>query len=195
MQGYSPTCFTLFSPHTSTQHIIFNQISFFISSDHQNWFGIDEHLGAVAISVRRERATPPSAPTHPAVGSTLSSIPHSNNNNSSSPSSIGSGSGIGSNGVGNNNNPPFVSSSSSASFSSMDNLSSSLEPVGVVGVSPPGFLGDKFVYRLMIRSSELLPLRGVIPEECIPTLKSEKIKTLPTKEVLEFVCPELQLSR
>ena len=51
------------------------------------------------------------------------------------------------------------------------------------------------MYRIMIRTSELLSLRGCVLEESIPALKSEKIKTLPTKEVLDFVSPELNLSR
>ena len=46
-----------------------------------------------------------------------------------------------------------------------------------------------------MRTSELLPLRGCVLEESIPALKSEKIKSMPTKDVLEFVCPELNLSR
>ena len=45
------------------------------------------------------------------------------------------------------------------------------------------------------RTSELLPLRGSVLEDSIPALKSEKVKTTPTKEVLEFCFPELQLSR
>ena len=49
-----------------------------------------------------------------------------------------------------------------------------------------------------VRTSELLPLRGCVLEESIPALKSEKIKSgsggMPTKDVLEFVCPELNLS-
>ena len=45
-----------------------------------------------------------------------------------------------------------------------------------------------------MRTSELLPLRGCVLEESIPALKSEKIKSMPTKDVLEFVCPELNLS-
>ncbi len=49
----------------------------------------------------------------------------------------------------------------------------------------------------MVRTNELLPLRGCVLEESIPSLKSseKKIKSTPTKEVLEFVCPEIQLSR
>ena len=51
------------------------------------------------------------------------------------------------------------------------------------------------MYRLVVRTSDLLPLRGTVLEDSIPALKSEKIKTIPTKEVLEFCFPELQLSR
>ena len=54
---------------------------------------------------------------------------------------------------------------------------------------------DQWMYRILVRTSDLLPLRGCVLEESIPALRSEKIKSLPTKEVLEFVCPELQLSR
>lgn len=52
-----------------------------------------------------------------------------------------------------------------------------------------------FCFRLIVRISDLLPLRGTVLEDSIPALKSEKIKTIPTKEVLEFCFPELQLSR
>ena len=51
------------------------------------------------------------------------------------------------------------------------------------------------MYRLVVRTSDLLPLRGTVLEDSIPALKSKKIKTIPTKEVLEFCFPELQLSR
>ena len=47
----------------------------------------------------------------------------------------------------------------------------------------------------MVRTSDLVPLRGCVLEESIPSLRSEKVKGTPTKEVLEFVCPEIQLSR
>ena len=52
-----------------------------------------------------------------------------------------------------------------------------------------------FPPRLIVRTSDLLPLRGTVLEDSIPALKSEKIKTIPTREVLEFCFPELQLSR
>ena len=54
---------------------------------------------------------------------------------------------------------------------------------------------EQYMYRLIVRTSELLPLRGTVLEDSIPALKSEKVKTIPTREVLEFSFPELQLSR
>ena len=53
----------------------------------------------------------------------------------------------------------------------------------------------QYMYRLMVRTSDLVPLRGCVLEESIPSLRSEKVKGIPTKDVLEFVCPEIQLSR
>ncbi|TRY78915.1 hypothetical protein TCAL_10580, partial [Tigriopus californicus] len=110
--------------------------TFFYGKEHQNWFGVDEQLGPVAISIRREKVN-------------LSGLA--------------------------NNGHAFLAST--PSFSSMDNL-----------------IAEQHMYRIMIRTSELLPLRGSVLEDSIPALKSEKIKTLPTREVLEFVCPEIQLS-
>ena len=56
---------------------------------------------------------------------------------------------------------------------------------------------DVYMYRIIVRTSDLLPLRGCVLEESIPALgkSSEKVKSVPTKEVLEFVLPEIQLSR
>jgi len=99
--------------------------NFFYGKEHQNWFGVDENLGPVAVSIRRERVVHTSE-----EGRVLSHHP-------------------------------------------------SLE---------------HFMYRLIVRTSELLPLRGSVLEDSIPALKSEKIKNIPTKEVLEFCFPELQLS-
>nr|CAD7263867.1 unnamed protein product [Timema shepardi] len=88
---------------------------YFHSQDHQNWFGMDDNLGPVAVSIRRERLDP---------------------------------------------------SDSSAQYQ----------------------------YRLLIRTSELLTLRGSVLEEAIPNLKSpSNSKTMNTKEVLEYVAPEIQL--
>lgn len=50
-------------------------------------------------------------------------------------------------------------------------------------------------YRLIIRTSELLTLRGSILEDSIPNIKpSTNNKSCNAKEVLEYVTPEIQLS-
>lgn len=50
-------------------------------------------------------------------------------------------------------------------------------------------------YRLVIRTSELQTLRGAVLEDAIPNVKaSNNPKTLNTKEVLEYVAPEIQLT-
>lgn len=52
----------------------------------------------------------------------------------------------------------------------------------------------QYQYRLVIRTSELQTLRGAILEDAIPSIKaSNNSKTLNTKEVLEYVAPEIQL--
>lgn len=52
----------------------------------------------------------------------------------------------------------------------------------------------QYQYRLVIRTSELQTLRGAILEDAIPSIKaSSNSKTLNTKEVLEYVAPEIQL--
>ena len=108
-------------------------------SDHQNWFGVDEHLGAVAVSIRREKVP---------LSSANGGLP------------------------------------GSETFIQPRNIDPDKE-----------YGKDQWMYRLLVRTCDLLPLRGCVLEESIPALRSEKIKSLPTKEVLEFVCPELQLSR
>ncbi|KAL1121932.1 hypothetical protein AAG570_003340 [Ranatra chinensis] len=52
-----------------------------------------------------------------------------------------------------------------------------------------------FRYRVVIRTSELLTLRGSVLEDAIPNLKTtSSSKSMNTKEVLEYVAPEIQLS-
>ncbi|KAJ8946477.1 hypothetical protein NQ318_004523, partial [Aromia moschata] len=54
---------------------------------------------------------------------------------------------------------------------------------------------DSTFSRLVIRTSELQTLRGAVLEDAIPNIKaSSNAKTLNTKEVLEYVAPEVQLS-
>ncbi|RZF47811.1 hypothetical protein LSTR_LSTR012128 [Laodelphax striatellus] len=99
---------------------------YFYNQEHQNWFGMDENLGPVAISLRRERLE---------------------------------------------RNPSASESNSNASPTPM------------------------FRYRVLIRTSELVTLRGSVLEDAIPNLKpSSSSKTINTKEVLEYVSPEIQLS-
>lgn len=94
-------------------------------SDHQNWFGIDENLGPVAVSIKREKIDRSSA----------------------------------------------VSIDSNSSSNALHQ------------------------YRLVIRTSELLTLRGSVLEDSIPNLKSSNnLKTYNTKEVLEYIAPEITLS-
>ncbi|KAK9870928.1 hypothetical protein WA026_009890 [Henosepilachna vigintioctopunctata] len=93
---------------------------FFSGKDHQNWFGMDEQLGPVAISIRREKVIHTESQSSPIM---------------------------------------------------------------------------QYQYRLVIRTSELLTLRGAILEDAIPHIKSSNSsKSLNVKEVLEYVSPEIQQS-
>ncbi|CAG7823044.1 unnamed protein product [Allacma fusca] len=102
-----------------------------IITDHENWFGSDEILGPLAISIKRERA---------------------------GESSLGS----------------------DITTSHKDNSSYSTV---------------RFVYRLIVRSTELNTLRGAILEESIPGIKPNSNKGgCHAKDVIEFLLPEIQLS-
>ncbi|XP_045768166.1 signal-induced proliferation-associated 1-like protein 2 isoform X2 [Maniola jurtina] len=98
--------------------------NYFYTQPHQNWFGMDENLGPVAISIKKERI-------ELRRGDGDASVPVSQ----------------------------LV-----------------------------------WQYRLIIRTSELLTLRGSILEDALPTGKpSNSSATYNTKEVLEYAAPELQL--
>lgn len=93
---------------------------YFAGQEHQNWFGMDEQLGPVAISIKKEKpALQP--PTHP-------------------------------------DNPTH----------------------------------QQHLYRLIVRTSELLTLRGCVFEDSIPNSRGAG-KAITTKEVLEYVAPEVQM--
>ncbi|KAJ8673358.1 hypothetical protein QAD02_004620 [Eretmocerus hayati] len=79
---------------------------YFLGKEHQNWFGMDEQLGPVAISVRK----------------------------------------------------------------------------------------DGHQYRIIVRTSELLTLRGSVPEETLPGGPRPANAKIPTREILELVAPEVQMS-
>ncbi|CAH2014473.1 unnamed protein product [Acanthoscelides obtectus] len=53
----------------------------------------------------------------------------------------------------------------------------------------------QYQYRLVIRTSELQTLRGAVLEDAIPNIKpSTNPKSMHSKEVLEYVAPEVQQS-
>ncbi|GAB0093514.1 signal-induced proliferation-associated 1-like protein 1 [Sergentomyia squamirostris] len=93
---------------------------YFLGQEHQNWFGIDDELGPIAISIKREK------------------IPMGAN-------------------VAENEASPL------------------------------------YQFRVVVRTSELLTLRGSILEDSIPNPRGAG-KSLSTKDVLEYVAPEVQIS-
>ncbi|XP_052756013.1 signal-induced proliferation-associated 1-like protein 3 isoform X2 [Galleria mellonella] len=98
--------------------------NYFYNQPHQNWFGMDENLGPIAISIKKERVE----------------LRRGGGGDASAPASQ-----------------------------------------------------LAWQYRLIIRTSELLTLRGTVLEDAIPAAKpSNNSATYNTKEVLEYVAPELQ---
>lgn len=124
----------------------------------------------MAISIRREKVPPPSLSGQPFINAVSTPSTASSSNFSS----------MENNSSGNSNN---------------SSLSAPPTTTAAVPPAPASTDKDQFMYRLLVRTNELLPLRGCVLEDSIPALKSEKIKNTPTKEVLEFACPELNLSR
>ncbi|XP_060803682.1 signal-induced proliferation-associated 1-like protein 2 [Amyelois transitella] len=99
--------------------------NYFYNQHHQNWFGMDENLGPIAVSIKKERVE--------------------------------------------------------------------LRRGGCDVSAPASQLA--WQYRLIIRTSELLTLRGSVLEDALPTAKpSNNSATYNTKEVLEYVAPEVQYS-
>lgn len=95
------------------------------STAHQNWFGMDENLGPISVSIKKERVE--------------------------------------------------------------------LRRGGGDASAPASQLA--WQYRLIIRTSELLTLRGSVLEDALPTAKPSNNSTAyNTKEVLEYVAHELQLN-
>lgn len=90
----------------------------FYGQEHQNWFGMDEQLGPVAISIKKDKPV----------------------------------------------NQPLTSDPSH----------------------------QQYLYRLIVRTSELLTLRGCVFEDSIPNPRGAG-KPINTKEVLEYVAPEVQI--
>lgn len=104
-----------------------NLIQYFIKkiAAHQNWFGMEENLGPVAISIKKERVE--------------------------------------------------------------------LRRGGGDALAPASQLA--WHYRVIVRTSELLTIRGSVLEDALPTVKpSNNSATYNTKDVLEYIAPEIQLN-
>lgn len=63
------------------------------------------------------------------------------------------------------------------------------EQLGPVAIS---IRKDANQYRIIVRTSELLTLRGSVPEEALGGIRPQG--RLPTRELLELVAPEVQLA-
>ncbi|CAG4986744.1 unnamed protein product [Parnassius apollo] len=99
--------------------------NYFYTQPHQNWFGMDENLGPVAISIKKERVE--------------------------------------------------------------------LRRGGGDASAPASQLA--WQYRIIVRTAELLTLRGSVLEDAILTAKpSNNSATYNTKDVMDYVAPEIQLS-
>lgn len=95
--------------------------NYFLGQEHSNWFGMDEQLGPVAISIKKEK---------PAA------------------------------------QPPAL--------------------------HPDQPQNQQHLFRLIVRTSELLTLRGCVFEDSIPNPRGSG-KTITVKDVLEYVAPEVQI--
>lgn len=65
------------------------------------------------------------------------------------------------------------------------------EQLGPVAIS---VRRDGSQFRIIIRTSELLTLRGSVPEEALGTRPNSSSGRIPTRELLELVAPEVQMS-
>ncbi|XP_062548577.1 signal-induced proliferation-associated 1-like protein 1 isoform X2 [Armigeres subalbatus] len=102
----------------------------FFTQEHQNWFGMDEQLGPVAISIKKDKLPPSATPTLAIHGADVAAT---------------------------SNQTP------------------------------------QHLYRLIVRTAELLTLRGSVIEDSIPNPRGTG-KHISTKEILEYVAPEVQIS-
>lgn len=101
---------------------------YFFGQEHQNWFGMDEQLGPVAISIKREKLPESAQPQN-----------HQDRDSQQN------------------------------------------------AVKDPGYQ-----IRMIVRTSELLTLRGSVLEESLPNTKGSG-KPATAKDILEYVAPDIQL--
>ncbi|XP_055386352.1 signal-induced proliferation-associated 1-like protein 1 [Condylostylus longicornis] len=95
---------------------------FFAQQEHQNWFGMDEQLGPVAVSIKKEKLPD----LYENVNTTTTSVP-------------------------------------------------------------------RYQFRMIVRTSELLTLRGSVIEDSVPNPRGPG-KPISTKDLLEYVAPEIQMN-
>lgn len=130
-------------------------------SEHQNWFGMDEQLGPVAISIKREKLSQSGgvAPGGAAASGGLVGI-------------TGGG-------------------ATAAAVLALGGAG--ITERSTVEASAAGALGANTAthqFRMIVRTSELLTLRGSVVEDSVP----RSSKTPTTKDLLEYVAPEVQLN-
>lgn len=154
------------------------KLAFLFFTAHQNWFGIDEEYGAIAISLRRERVagggtSPPPINDNDSFvalscsGGRSSSALHQSACGSGGPSCSSSGGQGGASGGGSGSNS-----------------------------GGSGGSGGTHIWRVIVRTQrQLVSLRGTIFEEHVPTQsKLSASKGVPVREILQHVVPELPLA-
>ena len=163
--------------------------------EHQNWFGMDDNLGPIAISIRKERV--PNLKTE-----RVALIP--GDNQSRSQSLNYSGTNYHANGKGNLAlmNGGTISKSTE---SRIDRDGKGSDKQGSDKQSSDKQSSDtstviKHQYRVIIRTSDLNVLRGIVYEDVVPGLvslngssssKHNSINNHHAKEIIEYITPEI----
>ena len=148
--------------------------------EHQNWFGMDDNLGPIAISIRKERV--PNLKTEK-----VTLIPGDSESRSQSLSY--SGTSYHSNGKGN------------LALMNGGTISKSTESrIDRDGKGSDTTSTIKHQYRVIIRTSDLNVLRGIVYEDVVPGLvslnpssssKHNSMNNHHAKEVIEYITPEI----
>lgn len=161
--------------------------NFFYGFEHQNWVGMDDQLGPVCVSLRRERFEPRTLFVTP----TLNTVSNAASSSATSTSQADSSS-----------RPVNASTSTSASASNSTSAPSTPTPTGSASAfSASESDADaaqrddtaRYLYRMIVRTKNLATLRGYVLEDSIPTLgvRVSAKSGIPAKCVLEYVVPQL----